>query len=57
MRRREPLRAARAAGDMPALSGLPTQKQAALIELMTRLILDHADQSRLGSTTEPDHDF
>jgi hypothetical protein len=46
-----------AAGDMPAWSGLPAQTQAALIELMTRLILDHADKSRLGSTTEADHDF
>jgi len=28
-----------------------------LIELMTRLILDHADKSRLGSTTEAGHDL
>jgi hypothetical protein len=46
-----------ATGDMPAWSGLPTQTQAALIELMTRLILDHANKSRLGSTTEADHDL
>jgi hypothetical protein len=46
-----------AAGDMPAWSGLPTQTRAALIELMTRLILDHADKSRPGSTTEAGHDF
>jgi hypothetical protein len=46
-----------ATGGMPAWSGLPTQTQAALIELMTRLILDHADKSRLGSTTEVGHDL
>jgi hypothetical protein len=47
----------RATGGMPAWSGLPTQTQAALIALMTRLILDHADQNRLGSTTEAGHDL
>jgi len=46
-----------ATGGMPAWSGLPTHTQAALIELMTRLILDHADKSRLGSTTEAGHDL
>jgi hypothetical protein len=46
-----------AASDMPAWSGLPTQTQAALIELMTRLMLDHADKSRLGSMTEAGHDL
>ena len=40
-----------ATGGVPAWSGLPTQTQAALIALMTRLILDHADKNRLGSTT------
>lgn len=35
----------RATGGMPAWSGLPTQTQAALIKLMTRLILDHAEKS------------
>jgi hypothetical protein len=44
-------------GDMPTWSGLPTQTQAALIELMTRLILDHADKSQLGATTERSHDL
>jgi hypothetical protein len=47
----------RATGGMPAWSGLPTQTQAALIELMTQLILDHADKSRIGSTTGADHDL
>ncbi len=47
----------RATGGMPAWSGLPTQTQAALIALMTRLILDHADHNRLGSTTEAGHDL
>lgn len=37
-------------GDMPAWSGLPTETQAALTTLMTRLILDHADKRRIGST-------
>lgn len=45
------------AGDMPGWSGLPTQTQAALIELMTRLILDRADKSRLGSMTEAGRDL
>jgi hypothetical protein len=44
-------------GSMPTWSGLPTQTKAALTELMTRLILDHADRSWIGSTTETDHDL
>ena len=44
-------------GGMPAWSGLPTETQAALTELMTRLILDHADKSRIGSMTEAGHDL
>jgi hypothetical protein len=47
----------RATGDVPAWSGLPMQTQAALIALMTRLILDHADKSRLGSMTGAGHDL
>jgi hypothetical protein len=47
----------RATGGVPAWSGLPTQTQAALIALMTRLILDHADKTRLGSTTGAAHDL
>ena len=31
-------------GSMPAWSGLPSETQAALTDLMTRLILDHADK-------------
>lgn len=45
------------AGGTPSWSGLPTQTQAALIELMTRLILDRADKSRLGSMTEVGRDL
>jgi len=45
------------AGGMPGWSGLPTQTQAALIELMTQLILDHADKSRLGSMMEAGRDL
>ena len=43
-------------GGMPAWSGLPTETQAALTTLMTRLILDHADTRRVG-TTGDDHDL
>jgi hypothetical protein len=39
-------------GGMPAWSGLPTETQAALTDLMTRLILDHAD-----SMTEAGNDL
>ena len=38
-------------GGMPAWSGLPTEAQAALTDLMTRLILEHADKTRIGSMT------
>ena len=38
-------RTATTIGGMPAWSGLPTETQAALTNLMTRLILEHADQS------------
>jgi hypothetical protein len=44
-------------GGMPAWSGLPSQTQAALIALMTRLILDHADNDRRGSMMEAGHDL
>jgi hypothetical protein len=46
-----------AIGSMPAWSMLPTDVQAALTSLMTRLILEHADASRIGSMTETDHDL
>ena len=42
-------------GGMPAWSGLPTETQAALTSLMTRLILDHADKSQIAATGD-DHD-
>jgi hypothetical protein len=52
------------AGDMPttigsmlAWSGLPTGTRAALTNLMTRLILDHADKSRIGSMAAGGHDL
>ncbi len=44
-------------GGMPAWSGLPTETQAALTDLMTRLILDHADKNRLGAMTEAGNDL
>jgi hypothetical protein len=44
-------------GGMPAWSGLPPAAQAALTDLMTRLILEHADKSRIGSMTEASHDL
>jgi hypothetical protein len=42
---------------MPVWSGLPTEIQEALTDLMTRLILEHADKSRIGSLTEAGHDL
>lgn len=44
-------------GDIPAWSGLPTEAQAALTDLMTRLILDHTDKSRMGAIPEAGHDL
>ena len=44
-------------GGTPAWSGLPTETQAALTDLMTRLILDHTDKNRIGSMTEAGHDL
>ena len=41
-----------AIGGMPAWFGLPMETQAALTILMTRLILDHADKRRMGSTRD-----
>jgi len=41
---------------MPAWSVLPAQTLA-LIALMTRLILDHADKDRRGSMMEAGHDL
>ena len=46
-----------AIGNVPAWSVLPTDVQAALTSLMTRLILGHADATRIGSMTETDHDL
>jgi hypothetical protein len=37
-------------GSLPAWSGLLRETQAALTALMMRLILDHADKRRIGST-------
>jgi hypothetical protein len=44
-------------GSVPAWSTLPTDIQAALTELMTRLLLEHAAQGRTGSMTETGHDL
>ncbi len=41
-------------GDMPAWSALPTES---LTSLITRLILEHADKSRIGSMAEAGHDL
>jgi hypothetical protein len=43
-------------GDMPMWTELPRETQAALTELMTRLILEHADQCRLAAQAEAGHD-
>ena len=42
---------------VPAWSTLPAHIQTALTELMTRLLLEHADQNRVGSMTEVGHDL
>ena len=47
----------RPTGGTPAWSGLPTETQAALTNLMTRLILEHADKSRIGSMMEAGRDL
>ena len=44
-------------GSVPAWSTLPADIQAALTELMIRLLLEHADQNRIGSMTEAGHDL
>ena len=42
---------------MPVWCGLPAETQAALADLMTRLILDHTGKSRIGATSEVGHDL
>ena len=42
-------------GDTPAWSGLPTEIRAALTDLMTRLIIEHADSKR--NAAEAGHDL
>jgi hypothetical protein len=44
-------------GDMPVWSALPTEIQAALTDLMTRLILEHAGKNRIGSVAEAGDDL
>ena len=44
-------------GSVPAWSTLPADIQAALTELMTRLILQHAGKNRIGSIAEVDRDL
>jgi hypothetical protein len=44
-------------GSMPAWSALPTEIQAALTDLMTQLILEHADKNRAGLMAEAGHDL
>ena len=43
--------------DTPAWPELPAETRATLTGLMARLILEHADGSRAGSTREAGHDF
>jgi hypothetical protein len=45
------------AGGVPAWSTLTADIQAALTELMTRLLLEHVDQNRISSMTEIGHDL
>lgn len=42
---------------MPTWSGLPMEAQIALTDLITRLILDHADKNRTGSMTDAGRDL
>ena len=42
--------------DIPAWSGLPPETQTALTALIMRLILDHADKSRIASMKGADRD-
>jgi hypothetical protein len=44
-------------GSVPAWSTLSADIQAVLTKLMTRLLLEHADQNRIGSMTEAGHDL
>ena len=43
--------------DTPAWPELPAETRATLTGLMARLILEHADGSRTGSTREAGHDL
>jgi len=45
----------KAIGEMPAWLGLPSETQAALTSLISR-ILEHADKSRIAPTAEAGHD-
>ena len=44
-------------GDIPAWTGLPREARAELTDLMTRLILDHTDKSRIGAIADAGHDL
>ena len=44
-------------GSLPAWSTLPVDIQTSLTELITRLLLEHADQNRISSMTEAGHDL
>ncbi|HJY49166.1 MAG TPA: hypothetical protein VJ349_11115, partial [Stellaceae bacterium] len=43
--------------DTPAWPELPAETRATLTGLMARLIIEHADGSRAGSTREASHDL
>jgi hypothetical protein len=43
--------------EMPAWQELPAEARVALTGLMTRLILDHVQRSRIESATEAGHDL
>ena len=44
-------------GSVPAWSALPERVQAALTELMTRLLLEHVGRSQISSMTGAGHDL
>jgi hypothetical protein len=46
-----------ATGNIPVWSGLPKETQAALTDLMRRLILEHAEKNQIGAMTGASHDL
>ena len=47
----------RLTGDAPTWSALPAEARSALIDLMRRLILEHADREQPGAAAGDSHDL